>query len=242
MVAIIDQAMAEFLFPGQDPIGQRIRTYWDVPREIVGIVGNVNNTGLGNDAQPTDYVPYMQTPMAAQTLIVRTVGDPLSLAKTVQAAIWELDAALPVYSVESLEDRLATSIAAPRFNTVLLGLFAVLAMVLAGVGIYGVMAYNVGRRTREFGIRLALGASGNEVKRSVFRQGSAIVGIGILGGLAGAFLLSRLIRSMLFGVGATDPLTFVLVPLVLASVALLAGYLPARRATKVDPVQVLRQD
>ena len=130
----------------------------------------------------------------------------------------------------------------PPIAFTLLGIFAALALSLAAVGIYGVMAYNVGRRTREFGIRLALGASGYDVKRSVFLQGSAIVGIGIACGLLGAFLLSRLIRSMLYGVAATDPLTFVLVPVTLALVALVAGYLPARRATRVDPVRVLRQE
>ncbi len=178
----------------------------------------------------------------ALTQIVATTIPRSDLLEIARQELRAIDPQLVIHNARSMREVTGSAIAQERFAFLLLAIFAAVALSLAAVGIYGVMAYNVGRRTREFGIRLALGASPYAVKRSVFRQGSAIVGIGISGGLLGAFLLSRLLRSMLFGVGATDPLTFVLVPVTLASVALLAAYLPARRATRVDPVRVLRQE
>jgi predicted permease len=243
LAAIVNQSLVRRYYEGRDPLGQQIlqdRRVWT----IVGVVADVAHDGRGSVTSKV-YLPHAQfgddRNWALTQLVAGTIPrrDLLEIARQELRAI---DPLLVIHNPRSMREVRAGAIAQERFAFLLLAVFAALALSLAAVGIYGVMAYNVGRRTREFGIRLALGASGNEVKRSVFRQGSAIVGIGILGGLAGAFLLSRLIRSMLFGVGATDPLTFVLVPLVLASVALLAGYLPARRATKVDPVQVLRQD
>jgi putative ABC transport system permease protein len=241
-VAIVNQSLARRYFEGRDPLGQRIAA--DRVWTIVGVVADVAHDGRGSVTNKV-YLPHTQfgdDRNWALTQVVSTTiprSDLLAIARQELAAI---DPQLVIHNARSMREVAGSAIAQERFAFTLLGIFAAVALSLAAVGIYGVMAYNVGRRTREFGIRLALGASPLAVRRSVFRQGSAIVGIGIAGGLLGAFLLSRLLRSLLFGVGATDPLTFVLVPLALAMVALAAGYLPARRATRVDPVQVLRQE
>jgi putative ABC transport system permease protein len=241
-VAIVNQSLARRYYEGRDPLGQRI----DDPSAwtIVGVVADVAHDGRGSVTSKV-YLPHAQfgdDRNWALTQVVSTTMPRTDLLEIARQELRAIDPQLVIHNARSMRDVTGSAIAQERFAFLLLGVFAAVALSLAAVGIYGVMAYNVGRRTREFGIRLALGASTYAVKRSVFRQGSAIVGIGISGGLLGAFLLSRLLRSMLFGVGATDPLTFVLVPVTLASVALLAAYLPARRATRVDPVRVLRQE
>lgn len=241
-VAIVNQSLARRYFEGRDPLGQRIAAarVWT----IVGVVADVAHDGRGSVTSKV-YLPHSQfgdDRNWALTQIVATTIPRSDLLEIARQELRAVDPLLVIHNARSMREVTGSAIAQERFAFTLLGIFAALALSLAAVGIYGVMAYNVGRRTREFGIRLALGASPLAVRRSVLVQGSAIVGIGIAAGLLGAFLLSRLIRSMLFGVGATDPLTFVLVPLALAGVALIAGYLPARRATGVDPVQVLRQE
>ncbi|UCC73151.1 MAG: ABC transporter permease [Gemmatimonadota bacterium] len=241
-VAIVNQSLARRYYEGRDPLGQRIAdpSVWT----IVGVVADVAHDGRGSVTGKV-YLPHAQfgdDRNWALTQIVATTIPRRDLLEIARQELRAIDPQLVIHNPRSMREVTGSAIAQERFVFLLLAIFAAVALSLAAVGIYGVMAYNVGRRTREFGIRLALGASPLAVRRSVLRQGSAIVGIGILGGLVGAFLLSRLLRSMLFGVGATDPLTFVLVPLALASVALLAGYLPARRATKVDPLRVLRQE
>jgi putative ABC transport system permease protein len=242
LVAIIDQAFADQLFPDRDPIGQSIRTLLDEPREIIGIVGNVANAGVGNDAMPTDYVPQSQTPLASQTLVVRTSRDPLLQSRPVQAVVREMDADLPVYGVGTLEERLAASIAAPRFNTVLLGLFAGLALVLAAVGIYGVMAFDVRDRTREIGLRMALGANRTTVVRMVLRRGLRLTLLGLVIGLIATVALGRIASSLLFGVEPSDPVTLASVAVLLGAVATLASAVPALRASRVDPLLALREE
>ncbi len=242
-VAIVDQAFADQHFANEDPIGRQIRTLEDEPREIVGVVGNVANTGLGSDAQPTDYLPYAQTTFGTtMTLAVRTQSEAGTFLPAVQDAIWSLDPKLPLVGVGTLQDRLSDSVAQARFNSTLLTLFAVLALVLAGVGIYGVMAYTVSERTRELGLRMALGASGSSVRGLVVRRALTLTVGGVLMGMAAAFWLTRVIASFLFGIEPTDPITFASVAGILCAVALLASYVPALRASRLDPLAALRNE
>jgi putative ABC transport system permease protein len=242
-VVIVDEAFVTQHFPDEDPIGKRIRTLEDEPREIIGVVGNVANTGLGNEAQPTDYLPYAQTMFGStMTLAMRTGGEAMTFLPAVREAIWGMDRDLPLVNVGTLEDRLSTSVAQPRFNSTMLTLFAVLALVLAGVGIYGVMAYTVSERTTEIGLRMALGASGGSVRGLVVGKAMALTSMGIVVGVLAALGLGRVLRSFLFGVAPSDPRTLVAVAVILAAVAFLASYLPALRASRMDPLEALRSD
>ena len=187
------------------------------------------------------YYPYEQVISLAQNaLVVRTKVDPLSLATTVRNAIWAIDKDQPVSNIRSMEEIVSTAVARQRFSTMLLGIFAAVALVLAAVGIYGVMSYSVAQRTREIGIRMALGAQRSDVLKMTVKQGLRLVGAGVLIGLAAAFVLTRVMSSLLFGVSATDPLTFISISGILILVAVLASYIPALRATKIDPMVALR--
>jgi putative ABC transport system permease protein len=245
-VAIVDESMARKYWPGEDPIGKRI-TFEGGPenprwREIVGIVGHVRHRGLEGESRVQYYVPYRQRPVSNMFLVAQATGDPTQIAGAVRGAIRALDADLPVYRVTTMERLVADSLAQRRFAMLLLGVFAALALVLAAVGLFGVIAYVVTRRTHEIGVRLALGAQRADVLRLVLGHGMgmALVGVGI--GLVAAFALARLISGLLYGVSATDPLTFVGVGLLLVGVAFLASYIPARRATRVDPMIALRYE
>ena len=243
LAIIVDQAFADEHFPGQDPIGRQMRTLLDVPREIVGVVGNVVNTGLATPPGPTTYAPYAQHVFGnTMTLALRTVSDPFSFVQAAQAVVWELDPSLPLVDVGSLEERVSGSVSQPRFNSTLLALFAVLALTLAGVGIYGVMAYTVSERTGELGLRMALGASGSSVRALVVRKAMALTAAGIVIGLAASLGLTRVISSYLFGVEPTDPRTFAVVAAILCLVALTASYIPAVRASRLDPLRALRAE
>jgi putative ABC transport system permease protein len=243
-VFVINETMARRHFPNEDPIGKRMRVgFSDKTGEIVGIVGAVKHWGLDAEAKEEIYTSYDQTPFwASMTLVARTTGDPMSVAGAAQNEVRAVDKDQPVTRVRTMEAVVAGSVAQPRFRTLLLGSFAVIALLLAAVGIYGVISYAVMQRTQEIGIRIALGAQPRDVLRLVVRQGMApaLAGLGV--GLIGAFALTRLLKDLLFIVRPTDPATFALVPLLLASVALLACYLPARRATKVDPMVALRRE
>jgi putative ABC transport system permease protein len=254
-VAVIDEYMARDLFPGQDPVGQRMTLPGndkmpDIPFEIVGVVGHVKH--FGQDAQKEVafqfYMPFVQIPddfitgFQAVNLVARTAGEPASMAAPIKEAIQRVDKDQPVTAVRTLEQVLADSLAQRRFTMLLLGLFAGVALVLASVGIYGVMSYSVAQRTHEIGVRMALGARRDDVLGMVVRQGMRLAGIGVAIGLMAAFALTRLMSSFLFGVSATDPLTFALISLALAGVALAACFVPARRATKVDPMVALRYE
>jgi putative ABC transport system permease protein len=254
-VAVIDEYLAHGLFSGEDPIGQRLTIpgndkMADIPFEIVGVVGHVKHFGLDapKEVPFQFYMPYVQIPddfitgLTGMALVARTQGDPAAMAAPMKETILAVDKDQPVTAVRTLEQVLADSLAQRRFTMLLLGLFAGLALVLASVGIYGVMSYTVAQRTHEIGVRMALGARPGDVLRMVVRQGMALAGIGITIGLAVAFALTRLMSSFLFGVSATDPLTFIAIPLVLAGVALAACFVPARRATKVDPMVALRYE
>jgi len=240
-VAIVNQAFVRRYFPGGNPLGESINIF-GVPREIVGVAGDVRFRGREADVQPTMYVPFHQNPLSALSLVVRAEGDPLALVPAVRGAIRALDPDLPLVEVATLEQTLAGSLAQRRFTLSLLALFAALALVLAAVGIYGTVALGVVERTHEIGVRLALGGDRGDVLRLVLGQGLGLTLAGVALGLAGALAVRRALAALLFEVGPGDPLTWAAVPAVLAAVALAASWLPARRATAVDPVVALHQE
>ncbi|MFP5264398.1 MAG: ABC transporter permease [Blastocatellia bacterium] len=243
-VLIINETMARQHFADQDPIGKTMIVGYGepVPREIVGVVGDVKHVGLAKDLRVETYSPHAQTPLPFATLVVRSTADTASLLAAIRRAVQEVDKDQPVANVRTMRERISNSIAQPRFYTLLLSTFAVVALVLAAVGIYGVLSYSVTQRTREIGIRMALGADRRDIVKLVVGQGMApaVVGVGI--GLAAAFALTRFMASLLFAVDATDPLAFAAISLLLTAVALVACYIPARRATKVDPTVALRYE
>ena len=240
-VVLINEAAARRFFAAQPPLGQRI-AFWGTPRTIVGVVGDERFHGVAEAAPPAVYAPLAQAPTTAGSLLVRARGEPLALAGAVRSAIRETDPALAVFGVEALDETLSRSVGPRRFTVLLLGLFAALALSLAVVGVHGVLSYSVAQRTREIGIRMALGASRGRVTGMVLGQGTGLISLGVLLGLAGAWVLSRLLRGLLFGVSATDPAIFAGVAGLLLLVSLLACYLPARRATRVDPAVALRAE
>ena len=238
-VAVINETMAKKLFPDEDPIGKRMtfdrrdkNPDW---YEIVGIVGDVKHYGLDQATTMQTYEPYTQQTSPYMTLVVRTAGDPAGLSGAIRSEVLNLDKEQPVTSIKTLDQLFTTSFAQQQFSMLLLGVFAAVALVLAAVGIYGVLSYAVTQRTHEIGIRMALGAARGDVLRLVVGKGMLLTVIGVLGGLVAAYGLTRLMASLLFGVTATDAATFLSVASVLIVVALLACYIPARRATKVDP-------
>jgi putative ABC transport system permease protein len=247
-VIIVNQAFARKFFPNEDAIGKHIKpgisTYEGDPlmREIVGVVADVKNRNLNSAVEPAYFVPEAQVPFNQMTLVVRTTNDPRGLITSAQREVTAMDKELPVFSIKTMDDYIAASIAAPRFNTTLLAIFAAVALILTIVGLYGVMSYSVAQRTNEIGIRMALGAQTRDVLRLIVSQGFKLVLLGLTIGLAGAFAVTRVISSLLFGVTTKDPLTFVAVAVLLAFVALLACYIPARRAARVDPMEALRYE
>ena len=246
-VAVINETMAKKIFPDEDPIGKRI-TFDNRQKEnpewfeIVGIVGDVKQYGLDQVTTMQTYEPYIQQTFPYMTLVVRTTGDPTNLNGAIRSEVLKLDKEQPTTNFKTLNEFFSISIAQQRFSVVLLGVFAVVALVLSAVGIYGVLSYAVTQRTHEIGIRVALGAGRRDVLRLVVGQGMLLTVIGVAGGLGAAFALTRLMASLLFGVTATDAVTFASVASLLLAVALLACYIPARRATKVDPLVALRYE
>ncbi len=241
-VVLVDQKTVRRFWPDQDPLGRRIQFGDDVWREVVGVVGSVKNGGLDAEGREQIYAPYTQFPRSTMYLVLHTESAPLSLLGAARAEVRALDRTVPVSEVKTLEQQLDGSVAIRRLSMTLLLVFALLALVLAAVGIYGVMSYSVSQRTHEIGIRMALGAQPADVLKLVVRQGMVLTLIGVAVGLAASFALTRFLSSLLFGVSATDPVTFAGVALLLAAVALAASYLPARRATKVDPLVALRYE
>jgi predicted permease len=241
-VAIVDEKLARMQWPNGDPIGQRIAIGGSPMMTIVGVVPSVKNRSLNEETDPYVYRPAAQFVRGATTLVVRARTDPAALIPAIRRQVASLDPELPLYHVSTIEQGMARSVSAKRLTNLLLTGFAATALLLSLIGIYGVMSLNVGSRTGEFGIRLALGARGADVLWLVVGQGLRLTLVGVALGLLGAFGLTRLLESLLFGVKATDPLIFAVVAVVLSLVALAACYLPARRATKVDPLVALRSE
>jgi predicted permease len=245
-VVLVDEYLAEQVWPGQDPIGKRIHIVElksdDPWQTVVGVVGRVKQDTLDSDPRIAFYLPQTQYPTRAMTVALRSGHDPSGVLSAVKNELRKLDADLPMYYIRTMQQRVDESLARRRFSMLLLAVFAGVALALATIGIYGVMAYLVNQGTREIGIRVALGATRRNIVSLVVRQGMALALSGVAIGLAGAFMLTRLIRSLLFAVEATDPVTFVGIALLLGLVALLASYIPARRASRVDPLVALRYE
>jgi putative ABC transport system permease protein len=244
-VAIVNQAFARRFFPNGDPIGKRVGFGCEegLCRTIVGVVGNVKQESITADVAPEIYLPFSQMTMNGMTLFLRTnTGNPTDLARALRSEVLAIDKNQPVFDVKTLNQRVVETIAASRSLMFLFSGFALLAMVLAAVGIYGIISYSVSQRTREIGIRMALGARATDVLRMVLKSGMMLVLTGIVIGVAGAMALTRFLATLLFGVTPTDTLTFVVVSVVLVTIALLACLVPARRATKVDPLEALRYE
>lgn len=245
MVMVINENMARRFWPDEDSIGKRVTMRdWGPPLtgEIVGVVGDVKSGGLDSETRPMIYWAYPQFPVIFNSIVVRTEGDPLNIVGAVKSQIWSVDPNQPVASVAAMEQVQASSIAPRRFNMLLIGVFAALALALAAVGIYGVISYTVSQRTHELGIRVALGAQGSDVLKLVVGQGMILALLGVGLGLAAAAGLTRLMSSLLFGVSPTDAPTFAVIAVLLTAVAFAACALPARRATKVDPMVALRYE
>jgi len=245
-VVIINENMARHYWPNEDPVGKRFKYGGEQSQApwvtIVGVVGDMRRTGYDRPVRYETFLSHQQNPVGALTLVVRTTGDPLASVSAVRGEIRALDPEQPVYQIASIEGMLSDMVAQRRFTMALLGTFAGLALALGIIGVYGVTSYLVTQRTREVGLRLALGAPPRELVRMVVRQGMVVASIGLVVGLAGAMLLTRLMASMLFEVSPTDVSTLVAVTTVLALATLVANWLPARRAARVDPLVALRAD
>ncbi|MGH9882760.1 MAG: FtsX-like permease family protein, partial [Pyrinomonadaceae bacterium] len=245
-VAIIDEEFARRHWPNEDALGKQIKPGTDGRSPtitMVGIVGRVKMEGLNQDSNRVQgYFPFAQVPLGGMTVIIKGSSDPNQLVAAVRQQVKAVDPDQPIYNIRSMHDIRAESIAPERLNLTLLSIFAGIALVLALVGIYGVMSYSVTQRTHEIGIRMAIGAQPGDIFRMILGQGMTLALIGVGLGLVGAFVLTRLMTTMLFGVEPTDPATFALIAALLTTVALLACYLPGRRATKVNPVVSLRYE
>jgi putative ABC transport system permease protein len=240
-VAIVNETMAKRYWPGTSPLGKRVRfTDQDIWREVVGVVGDIKHWGLDAPVNPELYVPFTQFSAFAMTWVLQTNGDPLALVPTVQRHVREIDAQLPLFQVQTMEDVAARSVERRRWMMMLLGCFAVLALVLAAAGIYGVMSHLVSLRTPEIGVRLTLGASPIGLMRQVLREGAVQATIGLMAGLGASLVMMNGMRAILFGIEPTDPLTLVSVGAALMLVAVLAVTIPALRAMRVDPITALR--
>jgi putative ABC transport system permease protein len=244
---IVNDTLAKRYFPGGDPVGRRLKiggperptNAW---MTVVGVVGDMSYSGLDAPPEPAVYLPFRQTTFNYQYVLLRTVGDPESLAPAVRRAVAELDQDLPVAALRTMDQLMVESKAPPRFRTILVSLFAIVGLTLASIGIYGVMAYAVAERTHEIGVRMALGADRADVLRMVLGEATRLAAAGVAIGLAGAAATTQLIRSLLFGVTPSDVPTFAGIAALLAATAFVASYIPARRATRVDPMVALRYE
>jgi putative ABC transport system permease protein len=248
-VVIVNERFAQKYFPGEDVIGKRIQPGFsadetgDKMREIVGVVGNVKHLSLRNEDSPEMYLPRTQIPFGISSLVIRTtVSNPNAITNSLRKELAAMDPTIPLTSVRVFDEYISRSLARPRFNTLLLSIFAGTALLLTAIGIYGVLAYSVAQRTSEIGIRIALGAGKSSIFRLIVGQAMTLVGISLALGLAGAFAATRLLNSLLFGVGASDPATFAGIVLLVSAVAFIAAWVPARRATRVDPIIALRAE
>jgi putative ABC transport system permease protein len=242
-VAVINETMARQIWPGEEPLGKRIRHGFREQRaEVVGVIGDVKYSGLDQQIKPEMYLPFSQRSWTFMRIVVRTKSDPMNLAAAIRTEVQAIDKDQPIDKLTTMASVVRTSISTRRFYMQLLGTFAALAFILSSVGIYGIVSYSVAQRTREIGIRMALGAKQSDVLRLVLFEGFRLAILGVTLGLAGAFAATRVLTDLLFQVKPTDPMTFIGLSILLALVALLASYIPARRATKVDPLVALRYE
>jgi putative ABC transport system permease protein len=245
-VRIVNEAMARRYWSGEDPVGRQVygACRKDAPALIVGVVADAKQDSVVSQAEPEIYIPYAQHPFASflVTFVIRTASNPTNVAAAVRGAVWEVDHDQPVIQIRTMENVISESIWRQRVSASMLGLFAAIALVLSAVGIYGVFSYSVNRRTHEIGIRAALGATGGDILRLIVGEGLALTLIGVGAGIVAALGLTRLLAGLLYGVRPRDPLTFAALSLLLTGVALLAMYIPARRATRVDPMVALRYE
>ena len=246
LVAVVSEELVRRVFPGEDPLGKRLQVAIGrregMNVEIVGVVGNIKFASLDAETRPAVYIPLPQLSIGLATLVARTDLDPLSLSNSVAAAVRSIDPELPLADVRSMEEVVDVTLARARTVSVLLTAFALIALILAGVGVYGVMAYSVSQRTQEIGVRMALGATAESVFRLVLGQALKLVGIGVVVGLAVAGMLTQLLKTLLFETEPLDPVTFALTAVVLIVVATLASYVPARRSTRIAPIEALRAE
>jgi putative ABC transport system permease protein len=253
-VVLVTEEFARKWFPNEDPIGKRL-TYGithdtaevgkgsaTVGGEVVGIVGDVKQQDLASPAYPTSYAPFNTFAIGFFSVVLRTDADPRAVQQQIVSTMKEIDAELPVFGLTTMKESVADSVAQPRFWMMLLGAFATIALLLAALGIYGVISYTVSQRTRELGIRVALGATRDRIVRHVLGQGAWIAGLGVVVGIAASMAFTRVIASLMFGVERFDPVTLAAAPVVLILVALGGSYLPARRAARVDPVVAMRTE
>ena len=243
-VMMINEAFVQQYFRGEDPLGKKLTLGWggDAPKEIVGVVGNVRHRGLDDQPRPEMYVPQAQFNTMDMTLLVKAKTKPEALTQAITAEVRKLDPNLPITDIKTLDQYRSDTVAFPRFNLLVLSLFAGLALILTVIGLYGVISYAVTQRTSEIGVRMALGAQPLDILRMVLQQSMTLVFIGVGVGLAGAWAVTRVMGSLLFEVSASDPLTFFSVATLLTLIALLASFIPAYRATRVDPVIALRHE
>jgi len=244
-VVVVNEAFAREIFPGQDPLGQRVTINMkddNVPSEIIGVVGNNKAKGLDSEVEPMAFWPHAELVYPAMTFAIRTRGESTNVTAAVRSAIHQLDPDQPIGQVATMDSLMAKSVARARFNSTLLGIFSIVALVMAAVGIYGVMSYSVLQRTHEIGVRMALGAQRADVLKLILKQGIVLAVTGVLVGLAGSFGLTRVISTLLFDVAATDKATFAAVAFGLFVITFLASYLPAWRATRVNPLDALHYE
>jgi putative ABC transport system permease protein len=243
-VMVVNESFARKYFPNGDAIGRRVAFSWGIDgmQTVIGVVGDIREGALDEPAAPAMYVSYGQRPIDAMNILVRTAGEPMDAVAVLRKTVLAIDANLPITQVRTLTDVLASGIAGPRLSATLLGVFSVVALFLAAVGLYGVVSFSVLQRTREIGIRAALGAQREDILRLVLGQGLVLVTIGLAVGLLLAIGSQRIVASQLFGIGPHDPMTFGAVALTLAVVALGAAVLPALRATRIDPLVALREE
>jgi putative ABC transport system permease protein len=240
---LINQAFARKYFTAQNPLGKyiQLRAPDDPIREIVGVVGDVRQGGLTTSLDPQLYLPYAQAVITDPYLAIRTAGDPLALQGALRAAVRDLDKSAPVYQVSTLEDYISKSVAQPRFQTFLFACFAGIALILATIGLYGLLSYMVVQRTLEIGLRMALGAQRTDVLGLIVRRGLALALIGVAAGVVIAVVMTRLLAGMLYGIRPTDPLTFAATAVVFLLVSIVASSMPAYRAARMDPMKTLRE-
>jgi putative ABC transport system permease protein len=245
---IINDALARRYWPNQDPIGRQLRIHVSlvggdtVPRTIIGIVGNVRSAALNVEPEPELYIPHTQHAVDMMSFVVRTTALSETYFPAIRKLVRSMDPELPIWETHTLEEIIGISVAEKKFLMFLLSMFAGLAMLLGAVGIYGVISYLVALRTREIGLRMAIGAQRSDVVRLFVREGLALAFTGIVIGILGAFGLSRILANLLFGISATDPATMTTVAILLGTVAFFACYLPARKASRIDPVHALRYE